>query len=1149
MRFASLDLIRYGHFENCRLEFRTNAPDLHIIFGPNEAGKTTTMAAVSDLLFGFGARTSYNFRHDSSLLRVGAVLEHQKQRTVVRRRKGNRNTLLDEAEQPIEESILSAMLSGQTNESYKRMFSLDHHRLREGGKTILDAADDVGQALFAAGSGLVGLKRLLDELEHDADEIWTKNNRSNHRRFHVAQGLYTAARERLRKATVKPLVWVETSGRIDELERDLQTLREQRSVLQRQRSDRERVRRVMSPCAQLRHLQEELKAIGMFPLLPDEAEQTLRHSEEATARAADNIDRDTEEWEKIGAELRAISIEPRLLERQGEIESLLRKKGEVTANQHDLPNRHRDLAYAREQLVKLQHEMGWAGWSVERITEQLPQRSRISELRSLLEERQGIQAAKGAAEQQAADRRDDLSRLQGEKAKLALPPDVEILSIALKQAQTASSAEAQFAAAIKQMEKQHAACLQAVAGLAPWQGSMEELAGLVIPAEEVLNSAAEQWRNALRATEEARNACRRLKQERERLQLEQEQTIRDSQAVSQEQLEAARESRDTLWNALRADAERLNKQAEQYQGAVRFADELADRRYLAAEASAKLMQLTRSLQQKELEVRQAEAVSAQAQEREQAAREEWHRLLAKAKLPLFSPEALRDWIRRREAALRNEEQRRETVQTIEGLRSQIDEAKAVLVASLPGADAVLPFRVLMERAEQMLGGAQKLRQEQKVLEGRIDETQAALRKAERTLSAKLDDEQRWTLRWNEAVKGAGLDRMASVAVIKAQLDTAEEIRGVLDRILDLQHRIETMEANNEAFSKQVRQLAEWCGSSGNGPATEQIEQLAAAVGKALRQADQRKDLEQRRQRIETCLQQWRDDRREGEQRLLPLLMAAGTSDKEQLREMIAKQREASNRQTQIAKLEQEIWNSGDGQPLAELLAATEATNYAELTEQMNALEREEEEVSAQIERKSADHATARAQLQAISDGAEAATAAAEQEEAKAAMELEAESYLRKRAQAAILQLTIRKYQEQRQGPLLKRASELFAMLTVGRYERLCADYDGDVPRLLGQRGDSTTTPVTAMSEGTRDQVYLALRLAAVEQMIDGGTCVPFLADDLFINFDDERSGAGLRVLQALACRTQVLFFTHHQHLLEIARQELGPCPVSVCVLG
>ena len=47
--------------------------------------------------------------------------------------------------------------------------------------------------------------------------------------------------------------------------------------------------------------------------------------------------------------------------------------------------------------------------------------------------------------------------------------------------------------------------------------------------------------------------------------------------------------------------------------------------------------------------------------------------------------------------------------------------------------------------------------------------------------------------------------------------------------------------------------------------------------------------------------------------------------------------------------------------------------------------------------------------------------------------------------------------------------------------------------------------------------------------------VPFIADDLFINFDDARSAAGLEALHSLAAKTQVIFLSHQEHLLPVVR--------------
>jgi uncharacterized protein YhaN len=103
--------------------------------------------------------------------------------------------------------------------------------------------------------------------------------------------------------------------------------------------------------------------------------------------------------------------------------------------------------------------------------------------------------------------------------------------------------------------------------------------------------------------------------------------------------------------------------------------------------------------------------------------------------------------------------------------------------------------------------------------------------------------------------------------------------------------------------------------------------------------------------------------------------------------------------------------------------------------------------------------------------------------------------------------------------------------------------------LLGITDDGrAAVEVDAMSEGTTDQLFLALRLAAVEQSVAAGVCLPFLADDLFVNFDNDRAEAGFRVLAELAQKTQVLFFTHHSHLAAIARRVVGEDGYSECTL-
>ena len=82
----------------------------------------------------------------------------------------------------------------------------------------------------------------------------------------------------------------------------------------------------------------------------------------------------------------------------------------------------------------------------------------------------------------------------------------------------------------------------------------------------------------------------------------------------------------------------------------------------------------------------------------------------------------------------------------------------------------------------------------------------------------------------------------------------------------------------------------------------------------------------------------------------------------------------------------------------------------------------------------------------------------------------------------------------------------------------------------------------AVSSATRDQLYLALRLATVRTYIKQSTAVPFIADDLLVNFDEARAEAALEVLAEFGAENQVILFTHHAHIAELATRRLGIAP-------
>lgn len=151
---------------------------------------------------------------------------------------------------------------------------------------------------------------------------------------------------------------------------------------------------------------------------------------------------------------------------------------------------------------------------------------------------------------------------------------------------------------------------------------------------------------------------------------------------------------------------------------------------------------------------------------------------------------------------------------------------------------------------------------------------------------------------------------------------------------------------------------------------------------------------------------------------------------------------------------------------------------------------------------------------------------------------------------AILRQAMERYRQENQEPVLRRAGELFSQLTVQSIARLEANVDDkDQPVLLGIRPNGKRLTVDAMSTGARDQLYLALRLASLERYVEKGHAMPFIVDDVIVNFDDRRAKATLEILAGLASKTQIIFFTHHRHLVDLAHSSLPAGKVRVVSLG
>jgi len=208
MKILELRLIAHGPFTDMVIDLSGGNEGLHIIYGPNEAGKSSALRALQNLLYGIPERSTDDFLHPYSKMRIGAAIQSSKGDVLkFVRRKGRSNTLrLEDDKTVIEESLLSRFLRGVDADLFVTMFGIDHADLVRGGKEIIRGGGSMGQLIFAAGSGASNLRGVQEQLKSEADGLFKPSAKKP--KINEAIGKINKNRKELRDAQLPGRQWV-----------------------------------------------------------------------------------------------------------------------------------------------------------------------------------------------------------------------------------------------------------------------------------------------------------------------------------------------------------------------------------------------------------------------------------------------------------------------------------------------------------------------------------------------------------------------------------------------------------------------------------------------------------------------------------------------------------------------------------------------------------------------------------------------------------------------------------------------------------------------------------------------------------------------------------------------------------------------------
>lgn len=1173
MRIRELRLLRYGKFTDRLLALPHAPQDIHLVVGANEAGKSTMRRALSDWLFGFPMRsTGMDFLHPMQDLRLGGIIEDNtasredpssgqdtatdstkekgpsdgKTRSLnFERRKGQKNTLRTPADEPLPDSTLHEWLGSLQADEFRRMYALDHATLVEGSESILQASDDIGRMLFQAAAGIEHLGDALKTLQQEADSLWAPR-KSGNRIFYQQQDAYEDARRTLGQAQLRTRDWKESHDALMDVQHQLEEARSKHAEIQQHIHRLERIRRVqplLRDAEAARQRQEALQASGMPPLLPDNARQIFDQASQQGAKVQANMAYLQAELTELDQALAALTLDTPVLARADEITRL----DEARVQCHDHParlQRHQEKLQMLQAKVKaLAVELDWPAEDEAAVVRRLPAPAWRERTAELIRQHQALQHAVEKARHERDAQAQNLSQWQAQLQSLASEGIDPALSDLLEQARRLGDPDTQSDALARERQRLDAALEATLAGMGPWRQPIDRLQAMLVPEASQVDALRVQQHDDARALQARQEALQKKIQDIQQQEQALLQLVRHHQPVSREDVAQARRQRDDDWQAIKADPTTLPARAGAFEARIHEADALADARLERAQHEADRQSYANQLEKLKLERTGIESDIQVIETRMTRRQADWKAQAAACGLPDLPLDAALTWLKRHQDALEllarrqtAEHQLQTLLQRVEALRQALTDRLA-LPATTSLDDALRQARERLETAQRIAG-------QRSTLETQIQDAQRRLVPLQTALTQAESQWQEWQQAWQAALAEAGHEDTLPVDQLETRLAQMQDIQTLLAQMDSLRaDDIEPLQSALDSWMRHARTLADQL--MPDAPADMSPQDMALTLAGRLKAARQDEAehhrLQQQQARDRQALEAARQQQIQVDALLQPLRLAAGIDDLALLGPAIARSEERRQIEHEIRRIETALREAGDGQPLESLRTEAASIEPDQLQVELNRLGTEAGQVVEDISRLGAQHGQLKAAFDALNGSDAAARAAARQQEAAAGMAEAAERYLRLKTAARLLQWSMERFRQTRQGPMLARASEIFQALTLGSFSRLLVDADShDSPRLVSIRTDGNKpVEVPGLSEGTRDQLYLALRLAALDQQASQGSCMPLIADDLFINFDDRRTEAGLQVLGDVSRRMQVILLTHHDHLVPLARQVLG----------
>lgn len=1155
MKLNYLNLLAFGHFTDYEINFDPSK-NFHLIYGLNEAGKSTALRSINHFLFGFPQQTSDSFLHGNTKLRIEGELQNTKGETVQYiRRKGKKNTIIDKNGNVLNDSVIDGFLHGITENHFTNMFALNHETLREGGESLLESGGNLGESLFSAASGISALRKVFEELEKKSADLYKK--RGSTPELNKLLKEEKELRKEIAQYQLKVQAWKELERKYNNGKKEIENLINEVKTLRSEREKIQRVKLTLPKIAKLRELRNRLADLGEVPSLPENIEDLRKEMIQRLENAGKEKKKAEDEYEETKKELQEIMVPADLLEQSALIDALYRELQSYQNYVKQAPMLEAERKILEARVISFMNEIDSEHSRLELIEKYRLPLAKKERIRELCKERPLLDQALEQNENERREIENELKAKEEEYNTILEPPNIEELENVIDSVKRAGDLEESLKLRIIENSPKDQLLKEEVKQLPLWSGSYKELVELSVPVlDETIKKFEKQRLDILKAIEKT--------DEQIIIQTESianyEEQIRHLEALteipSEEKLLSIRSNRDQGWQIIRTklqqrdlDDQAINeftngKKIESvYENLVFDADTVADKmRSEAEKVGAKKKHLDDINRCKD-------SIVKLEQKKDELTKEladwekSWDRLWEPTSIKPLSPEEMREWSVKYgqiKGMFHDFEKEQNAIRELEEKIVQYKQSLIKVLDSLVDVDQQKSLTELLQIAEKQ----QRIVNEDWKKRTRLEDSISGIKHRSNNLSFRNKDLYRklenWKDKWLEAINGTNITDTTSVDVAEKIVLMYEECTKAYNELNDVEKKHNSVLEQIALYEERVDKLLNSITLSFDEKTIDiVVSELNGKLGQAKEDKVRSNELGNQLKRLEANVREAVLEIETAEKHLNNLMTQAQCSTIEALEKvekMFLVKKEYENG---IRIIEEELIEIGGGLSLHEISDEVDQFERDSIDVELEEINRKLNEIEPVRSELEQSHGVIKKEFEEKIQGNNTSSVLAEQKKESILAKLAelTDRYIQIKLASTLLQKGIEYYRNQNQDPILKRASELFARLTLQSFAKLIVDYDEkDQAVLMGVRDNGEKITIDGMSDGTTDQLYLSLRIASIEKYGNEIEPIPFIVDDILVHFDDVRSKETLKILLELSKETQIIFFTHHFRLVEIMKE-------------